>query len=84
MSITFGTDGWRGIIADDFTFANVEIVARAAAKFYRKHPNASRGMVVGYDARFLSDRFAALTARVLAASGIPVLLTDKIASTASM
>lgn len=81
MSITFGTDGWRGIIADDFTFANVEVVARAAARFYRRHPNASRGMVVGYDARFLSDRFAALTARVLAAHGIPVLLTDKIAST---
>lgn len=81
MPITFGTDGWRGVIADDFTFANVEVVARAAAKFYRRHPNASRGVVVGYDARFLSDRFAALTARIFASNGIPVLLTDKISST---
>jgi len=81
MSILFGTDGWRGVIADDFTFANVEIVARAAAQFYKRHPNAARGIVVGYDARFLSDRFAATVARVFAAEGMTVWLTDGISST---
>jgi len=81
MSITFGTDGWRGIIADDFTFANVALVARAAARFFKRHPKANKGVVVGYDARFLSDRFAELTARVFASAGVPVLLTDRIAST---
>jgi len=81
MPILFGTDGWRAIIADDFTFANVELVARAAAQFYRKHPNAERGIVVGYDARFLSDRFAATVARVFAAGGMTVWLTDGISST---
>ncbi len=81
MAITFGTDGWRGIIADDFTFANLSLVARAAAEFYCHQPNASNGVVVGYDARFLSDRFAALTARVMADCGLKVWLTDGIAST---
>jgi len=81
MAILFGTDGWRAVIAEEFTFANVALVARAAAQFYKKHPNAERGIVVGYDARFLSDRFAAIVARVFAAEGMTVLLTDKISST---
>ncbi len=81
MAIIFGTDGWRGVIADDFTFSNVALVARAAAQFFKKHPNAERGVVVGYDARFLSDRFAATVARVLASEGVPVWLTNGISST---
>lgn len=81
MSILFGTDGWRAVIAEEFTFANVELVARAAAQFYKKHPNAERGIVVGYDARFLSDKFAATVARVFAAEGMKVWLTDSISST---
>ena len=81
MAIVFGTDGWRGVIADDFTFANVELVARAAAQFFKKESNIERGVVVGYDARFLSGRFAASVARVLAAEGITVWLTDGISST---
>ena len=81
MAILFGTDGWRAIIADEFTFANVELAARGAAQFYRKHPNAERGIVVGYDARFLSDRFAATVARVFASEGMKVWLTDGISST---
>jgi phosphomannomutase len=81
MAILFGTDGWRAVIAEDFTFANVELVARAAAAFFKKHPNASRGIVVGYDARFLSDRFAGIVARVFAAEGMTVWLTDGISST---
>ncbi len=81
MTILFGTDGWRAVIAEEFTFANVEIVARAAAQFFKRHPNAARGVAVGYDARFLSDRFAELVARVFASEGIPVWLANGIAST---
>lgn len=81
MAILFGTDGWRAVIAEDFTFANVELVARAAAQFFKKQPNAERGIVVGYDARFLSDRFAAAVARVFASEGMTVWLTDGISST---
>ena len=79
--ILFGTDGWRGILADDFTFENVALVAKAAAQFYKKQANADRGIVVGYDSRFLSDRFAALTAQVLASEGMTVYLSDGISTT---
>lgn len=81
MAIIFGTDGWRGVIADDFTFANVALVAQAAAEFYKRQPNADRGIVVGYDSRFLSDKFAETTARVMAAAGLTVWLTDRISTT---
>lgn len=81
MAIVFGTDGWRGVIADDFTFANVALVARAAAEYFREEPNAKNGVVIGYDARFLSDRFARMVARVFAAHDLPVLLSDGISST---
>lgn len=81
MPILFGTDGWRGIIADDFTFDNVALVARAAARFYRKEKNADRGVVVGYDTRFLSRQFAELTARVLASEGMKVWISEGISTT---
>src|SRR5262245_52274121 len=81
MSILFGTDGWRAVIAEEFTFDNVALVAKAAAQFFRKQPNSERGVVVGYDARFLSDRFAATVARVMAQNGLRVMLTDGISST---
>lgn len=81
MPILFGTDGWRGIIADDFTFENVALVARAAARFYKKQENADRGIVVGYDTRFLSRQFAELTARILASEGMRVWLSDRISTT---
>ncbi len=75
----FGTDGWRGVMADDFTFANVERVAQAAADFWRAEPppGTRRRVVVGYDRRFLSDRFAARVAGVLAGNGFTVILTDR-------
>ncbi len=81
MPIIFGTDGWRGVIADDFTFENVALVARAAARFYKRQKNADRGVVVGYDSRFLSNRFAETTARVFASEGVKVWLTDRISTT---
>ena len=74
--IKFGTDGWRGLIADDFTFENVRRVAGAIASYVLKHEDPTRGIVVGYDTRFLSDRAARAVAEVIAAAGIPVLLAN--------
>ena len=58
--IKFGTDGWRAVIAEDFTFANVERVAQATADYWSANPVAGTGkkVIVGYDRRFLSDKFA--------------------------
>jgi phosphomannomutase len=74
--IKFGTDGWRAIIADDFTFANVRRVAGAIASYVLKHEQAERGIIVGYDTRFGSPRFARAAAEVLSQAGIPVKLAD--------
>ncbi|HYG24075.1 MAG TPA: phosphoglucomutase/phosphomannomutase family protein [Verrucomicrobiae bacterium] len=76
--ISFGTDGWRSVIAEDFTFANVARVAQATADFWQANPvaDAQKSVVVGYDRRFFSDRFAAITAEVMAGNGFRVLLTD--------
>jgi phosphomannomutase len=74
--IKFGTDGWRGLIADDFTFDNVRRVAGAIAGYVLKHEDAARGMIVGYDTRFASDRAALLVAQVLAGAGIPTRLAN--------
>jgi alpha-D-glucose phosphate-specific phosphoglucomutase len=74
--IKFGTDGWRGVIADDFTFENVRRVAGAIASYVLKHENIRAGVVVGYDTRFASQRVARLVAEVLAAAGIPVKLAN--------
>ena len=80
-AIKFGTDGWRAIIAEDFTFDNVRLCAQATASYIRETGLASRGLVVGYDTRFESDRFAEAVAEVLAANGIPVFLCDRAAPT---
>jgi phosphomannomutase len=76
MAIHFGTDGWRAVISDEFTFENVRKVAQAIADWvneFNGHSPAS--MVVGFDTRFLSDRYAIEVSRVLAANGITVHLT---------
>lgn len=70
--IRFGTDGWRGIIAEDFTFANVRRVSQALSDYLIAANLARRGLVVGYDQRFASEDFAAAAAEVLAGNGIPV------------
>lgn len=75
--ISFGTDGWRGILARDFTFDNVELVARAVAGYVLAHGQAGRGMVIGYDNRFLSEKFAESIAGVMTGSGIPVYMTRR-------
>jgi phosphomannomutase len=74
--IKFGTDGWRGIIADDFTFDNVRRVAGAIAAYVLKHEDASRGVIVGYDTRFVSPQAARIVAEVLAGAGVPVKLAN--------
>ena len=72
--IKFGTDGWRGIIADDFTFDNVRICARAVADYLKETNLAEKGLVIGYDTRFASEDFATAVAEVVAALGIKVYL----------
>ncbi len=74
--IKFGTDGWRAVIADDFTFDNVRRVAGAIAAYVLKHEDPSRGLIVGYDTRFGSPLFARRAAEVLADAGIPVRLAS--------
>ena len=75
--IKFGTDGWRAVIAEDFTFANVERVAQAAADYWSATPAAGtrKRVIVGYDRRFLSNEFAARAAEVFAGNGFQVVLT---------
>src|SRR5437763_16576381 len=75
-AIKFGTDGWRAVIADDFTFENVRRVAGAIASYVLKHEDPSRGLIVGYDTRFGSPRFARAAAEVLAGAGIPIRLAS--------
>lgn len=76
MAIKFGTDGWRAVISDEFTFANVRLVAQAIAECARANVPAGRRprWVVGFDTRFLSDRYARTVAGVLAANDIQVYL----------
>ena len=76
-SIRFGTDGWRGIIAEDFTFANARIVAYAIARYVVRGEDARKGVLVGYDHRFASDTIAAAVADAISATGTPVWLADK-------
>ena len=75
-SIVFGTDGWRGIIADDFTYDNVRTVAFAIARYIVRAENAGSGVLVGYDNRFSSDKFARVAAETIAATGTPVWLGE--------
>jgi alpha-D-glucose phosphate-specific phosphoglucomutase len=75
-AIKFGTDGWRGIIADDFTFDNVRRVAGAIAAYVLQHEDPKQGVIVGYDTRFASPRAAEIAAEVLASCGIPVKLAN--------
>jgi phosphomannomutase len=83
-SIKFGTDGWRAVIADDFTYANVRRVAGAIASYVLKHEEPSHGLIVGYDTRFGSPRFARAAAEVLASAGIPIKLASDYSPTPSI
>ncbi len=76
-AIKFGTDGWRGVIAEDFTFANARIVAQAIARYVVRGEDARKGVLIGYDHRYAADRVAAALAELISATGTPVWLTDK-------
>ena len=79
--IIFGTDGWRGLIARDFTFDNIQKVALATARYVKKEFKNNPSVVIGYDTRFLSKEFAQEVALVLASQGIIVHITEKFSST---
>jgi alpha-D-glucose phosphate-specific phosphoglucomutase len=84
VDVHFGTDGWRAVIADDFTFANVRAVAQATAEWMKRDGVASKGIVVGYDTRFLSGTFAGAVAEVMAANDIHVTLTTSFVPTPAL
>jgi phosphomannomutase len=87
--IKFGTDGWRGVIADDFTFANVRIAAEAIAAYLHARAGSAdedpkKGVCIGYDTRFGSPAFARACAEVIASTGIPVQLANDITPTPAL
>lgn len=79
--VKFGTDGWRGVIAETYTFDNVRRVALATARVFKDHPKIGTGIIIGYDTRFQSKQFAEAVAEVIAAEGIRTLLTDTYVTT---
>jgi alpha-D-glucose phosphate-specific phosphoglucomutase len=81
MTIKFGTDGWRGIIAQDFTFDNVRACAQAVADYLKATGLAQRGIVIGYDTRFASEDFAAAAAEVASGNEIKAYLCPKASPT---
>ena len=85
-NIKFGTDGWRAVIAEDFTFANVARVSQATADYWIKNPVPGTGktVIVGYDRRFFSDKFAECAAEVFAGNGFTVVLTPEPTPTPSV
>lgn len=87
--IKFGTDGWRAVISDDFTFENVKKVAQAMADYLKNDTGPAskakdRRIVIGYDTRFLSEKYAELAACVIAANGIKTVLSDRPTPTPSV
>lgn len=74
MTIKFGTDGWRAVISETFTFGNLRLVAQAIADFVLEENGDNPSIIIGFDTRFLSDRYAAEVARVMAANGITAWL----------
>jgi phosphomannomutase len=81
MAIKFGTDGWRAVIADEYTFENLRKISKATAIAFENHPKIPNGIVIGYDTRFLSKEFAECAAMVFGNHGIKVKLTDTFVTT---
>jgi len=82
--IRFGTDGWRGVIADDFTFDGLWLVACSISRYLVKNAKGSPRLLVGYDTRFMSDRFAQLCAVAAAQHDIDVMISDRFVPTPSI
>lgn len=76
-TIQFGTDGWRAVIAETYTFDNVRLASQACAEYFKQSGKAEHGIVVGYDTRFGSDRFARAAAEVLTANGVRVAFSNR-------
>ncbi len=83
-NIKFGTDGWRGVIAEDYTYENVRKVTHAIARYVVRGANPERGILVGYDTRFGSENFARVAAETISASGTPVWLAAHAAPTPAL
>src|SRR4029453_3444788 len=81
MPIRFGTDGWRGLIGDDFTFDNVRTLAQAVADLIHEEGRSGSPVPIGHDVRFLSRRFAEAAAGVLEGNGIPTVLPEAATTT---
>ena len=75
--MTFGTSGWRAVLGENFTYQNVRIVSQAIAHVLRQQKIDQRGLIIGYDSRFLSERFARVAAEVFAGHGMSVMLCDR-------
>lgn len=75
--IAFGTSGWRGILCEDFVFDNVRVVVQAIADHVKSGPDRDKGLIVGYDSRFMGESFAAEASRVLASAGIKTFLCTR-------
>jgi phosphomannomutase len=86
MSIKFGTDGWRAVIAEDFTFANLDRAVQATADLWKEQPapGASKTVIVGFDRRFLSDQFGRRAAGIFADNGFETVLSNCAAPTPSV
>ncbi len=80
-TVTFGTDGWRAVIGDGYTFDNLTRVARATAAWVLDQPDGDHSVVLGYDTRFQGEAFAKHVARVMASCGVTVHLADSFVST---
>ncbi len=81
MQVKFGTDGWRAVIAKDYTYDNLKLTALASGKYFLSHPNRDNGVCVGYDTRFMSGEFARYAAEVLSSLGLKVFLSGEFVST---
>jgi alpha-D-glucose phosphate-specific phosphoglucomutase len=75
--IRFGTDGWRGVIAEDFTYASVRTVAYAIARYVGRNEQPGRGVIIGFDNRFGAEQFAHVAAETVAMTGTPAWLSDE-------
>ncbi|HEX6508694.1 MAG TPA: phosphoglucomutase/phosphomannomutase family protein [Chloroflexota bacterium] len=82
--VKFGTDGWRGIIADDFTYENVRVAARAIANYVLQNEDPKKGICIAYDTRFGSRSFAKVVAEVFSDAGIKVALASEITPTPAL
>lgn len=84
IAVRFGTDGWRAVIADDFTHANVRVASQAIASYVCDLEDPRRGVCIAYDTRFGSEHFARTAAETLAAAGIPVFLSNGVTPTPAL